>query len=116
MNTNLISVYNIVNSPFCVDAEDGLKIYELLHKAISEKKHVTVSFKGIELVITAFLNTAIGKLYEDFDQMTIDKYLDKIDLMDVFEPTWEKVVTGAPIYYKNRDGIEKDVDNIIEGK
>lgn len=111
-----INVYNIVNGPFCVDTADGEKIYSLLHKAISEQKHVNLSFKGIELVITAFLNIAVGKLYKDFDDATIKKYLIKTDLSEAFESSWDKVVTGAPIYYSNQKEIERNVDDIIEGE
>lgn len=111
-----INVYNIVNSPFCVDAADGEKIYNLLHKAISEKKHVNLSFKGIELVITAFLNIAVGKLYKDFDDNTIKTYLTKTDLSETFESSWEKVIAGAPIYYSNQKEIERNIDDIIEGE
>lgn len=110
-----INVQNIINSPFCVDTADGEKIYQLLYKAISEKRHVALSFKGIELVITAFLNIAVGKLYKDFDDKTIKEYLSKTDLLEAFESSWDKVIAGAPTYYSNQKEIEKNIDEIIEG-
>lgn len=116
MENIVLNVYSIINSPYCVDAADGEKIYELLFKSISEKKHVTLSFKGIELVITAFLNTAVGQLYRDFSDETIKMYLSKTDYKEEFESCWEKVISGAPVYYANREELESKMDEILEGQ
>lgn len=110
----LIHVRTVINSPFCIDAADGQKIYELLHKALSGKKHVTLSFKGIDLLITAFLNTAVGQLFKDFTEEQVHSYLSKTDLNAGFEPVWDKVVKGAPVYYAHQDKIENDIKEIME--
>jgi uncharacterized membrane protein len=97
----IINVRTVINSPFCIDSADGQKIYELLHKALSEQKHVTLSFKGIILIITAFLNTAVGQLFKDFTD-------------EQFEPVWEKVMKGAPVFYAHQEEIENDIKEILE--
>ncbi len=110
----IINVRTVINSPFCIDAADGQKIYELLHKALSEKKHVTLSFRGIELLITAFLNTAVGQLFKDFTEERISSYLSKTELNPQFEPVWEKVLEGAPVFYAHPEVIENDIKEILE--
>ncbi|MDD2248024.1 MAG: STAS-like domain-containing protein [Proteiniphilum sp.] len=110
----IINVRTVINSPFCIDSADGQKIYELLHKALSEQKHVTLSFKGIILIITAFLNTAVGQLFKDFTEEQIDNYLSKTELKEQFEPVWEKVMKGAPIFYAHQEEIENDIKEILE--
>lgn len=110
----LIQVRTVINSPFCIDAADGQKIYELLHKALTEKKAVTLSFKGIELLITAFLNTAVGQLFKDFTEEEINLYLSKTDLDVQFEPVWDKVITGAPIFYAHQEKMENDIKDVLE--
>lgn len=110
----LINVRTVINSPFCIDSADGQKIYELLHKALSEKKHVTLSFRGIELLITAFLNTAVGQLFKDFNEEQIHSYLSKTDFNPQFEPVWDKVLKGAPVFYAHKEKIEKDIKEILE--
>lgn len=110
----IINVRSVINSPFCIDAADGQKIYELLHKALSEKNRVTLSFKGIDLLITAFLNTAVGQLFRDFSEEEINTYLNKTDLNPGFEPVWDKVTRGAPIYYAQPDKVKKDIRDILE--
>jgi len=86
----------------------------MVHKALDEKKYVILSFKDIKLLITAFLNTAIGQLYKDFSSDEIETYLSKIDFDPIFIPTWEKVVNGAPIYYSNPKKFESDISEIME--
>lgn len=114
MDRKTINVQGIINSPFCVDVTDGEKIYDLLYRSIQEKQYINLSFKGIELVITAFLNVAIGKLYKDFDDKTIKEYLIKSDLDQSFESCWNKVILGAPKYYANKEALDKSIEKIIE--
>ena len=110
----IINVRSVINSPFCIDAADGQKIYELLYKALAEKNEVTLSFKGITLLITAFLNTAVGQLFRDFTEEEINMYLKKIDLNPSYEIVWDKVTRGAPIYYAQPDKVKKDIRDILE--
>ena len=55
-----INVYNTVGNSLCVDTEDGQKVYELIKKAIELDRKITLSFENIDLITSAFLNTAIG--------------------------------------------------------
>ncbi len=38
MQEIIISVFNMVGSAFCVEADDGQKVYDLIEKAIQEEK------------------------------------------------------------------------------
>lgn len=113
MEPIIINIFNIINSPYCISDEDGQKIYILLHRAISEKRKVILSFKGIELVITAFLNAAIGQLFKDFSESEVGEFLDKCDFNEVFQPAWDKVMQGAPIYYANPEKTEQQLYSYI---
>lgn len=113
MDRKTINIKQIINSSFCVDVTDGDKIYTLLYKSIKEKQPVNLSFKGIELVITAFLNVAVGKLYKDFDTQTINEFLNKTDLDESFESCWNKVITGAPKYYAGKEKIDSEMKELI---
>ena len=66
-----INIYSVIGNSFCVEAEDGEKVFELLSKALKEKKKVVLSFGNIELLTTAFLNSAVGKLYKNFTEEEI---------------------------------------------
>jgi len=75
METIQIKIYSITGSEFCVEAEDGEKVFMLIYKALKEKKKVELSFQNVELLTTAFLNSAIGKLYKDFTEQEIKALL-----------------------------------------
>ena len=112
-----INIYNVINSPFCIEPEAGQKVYNLIVAALKEDKKVQLSFLNITMVITAFLNEAIGVLYKDFDATKIDRieYINiSDDLKDSFEASLDKVKTGAPIYYKHQAELDDATQRILE--
>lgn len=114
MNEIEVNIKNTIGSPFCVDAEDGEKIFSLLNKALKRGQKINLSFTGIELVITAFLNVAIGKLFKNFSTEEVDEYITVSDLDKKFQSTWNIVYNGAPLYYKNQEKFDADFLEIIE--
>ena len=112
-----INIYNVINSPLCIEPEAGQKVYNLIVAALKEDKKVQLSFLNITMVITAFLNEAIGVLYKDFDATKIDQieYINiSDDLKDSFEASLDKVKTGAPIYYKHQAELDDATQRILE--
>lgn len=72
MENTTINIVNIIGDVFGIEAEDGQKVFEMIVKAFKEKKKVILSFQNIEMLTTAFLNTAVGQLYKDFvDKATV---------------------------------------------
>ncbi|UKI39746.1 MAG: STAS-like domain-containing protein [Alistipes putredinis] len=59
----------------------GKKVYALIVAALNDGKDVQLSFLNITMIITAFLNEAIGVLYKDFSSDIIDS----IEYIDVSE-------------------------------
>jgi hypothetical protein len=55
--------------------EDGGKIYQLLKEKIAAGETVSLSFKDISSVPSAFLNAAVIQLLEDFSFVVIKKQL-----------------------------------------
>jgi hypothetical protein len=68
MDEVLINVFNSVGNPFCVEVDDGQKINDLIVKVLKEGKKVKLSFQNVEMLTTAFLNSAVGQLYRDFSE------------------------------------------------
>ena len=112
-----INIFNVINSPFCVDPEDGRKVYSLIKDALEKGVRVQLSLDKITMVITAFLNEAIGVLYKDFSAETIDqiKFIDISDeLKESFDASLTKVKLGAPIYYKHQSELNNATKHILE--
>ena len=116
MQPSAIQVFNIIGSPYAVDAQDGETIFESIKKYFDNNRTVKLSFLNIELSTTSFLNTAIGKLYESFDDSYIEKHLVIVDIDNVTKEQIEKVKESAKIFYNDPQWLEESIKNIIEGK
>ena len=98
-----IIIKDIVGSTDWVQVADGLKVYEIIVSFLKDKEieSINLSFSGRKFVITAFLNAAIGKLYNG--QFTADE-LDRLSFVDIEKSDKEKierVIQNAKLYYAN---------------
>jgi len=108
-----ISIITVVGSSFCVEAEDGQKVYGLIKKAILESRKITLSFMNVEMLTTAFLNTAIGQLYNDFSEETIKKNLEVEHLSVSGKVSLKRVVETAKLYYKDPEAMQNSIREIM---
>ncbi len=56
-------IKDFTNSTRAISAIDGEKVYQTIYSHFQKNEPVVLDFYGIELTITAFLNSSIGKLY-----------------------------------------------------
>lgn len=113
MSTINISIFNIVGSGLCVDAQDGDSVFKVISRALQQNQSVVISFKNVDMLTTAFLNTAIGQLYRDFSEEHIRNFLDVADITDSDLASLRRVVEGAKIYYSDPSWLEESVKNIM---
>jgi hypothetical protein len=59
----VIEVSDVVSSSFCIGFRDGNSVFEKIRNQISQGKHVVVSFENVRSLSAAFLESAIGQLY-----------------------------------------------------
>lgn len=116
MSLYKIQVFNIIGSPYAVESQDGESVYSSIIKSFDNHDTVSLSFLNIELATTAFLNTAIGKLYEKFDSKTISQRLLIIDADVTTIEQINKVKESAEVFYKDPQWLEDSIKSIIEGK
>lgn len=109
LNQYRINIYNEVNGVAAVSSVDGKCIYEKIKAAICSDKLVTLDFLNIEFVTSAFFNTAIGQLFNDFS----DDKINSICLEHISENDYnlyKQVVDRAKEYYQNPDYRAKLID------
>ena len=109
----MINIVNTVGDSFCVEAEDGQKVFELIKKVLLEKRKVTLSFLNVEMLTTAFLNTAIGQLYREFPEEVIKENLKVENLSQNGIVSLKRVVDTAKLYYKDPDAMQKSIYEIL---
>lgn len=113
----MLNVSDIIGSNSATIRDQGLAVYELAKAEIERGKSVSISFDGIDIVISSFLNASIGKLYGDFPFKDIDTKvtitgLDSND-MELLEVT---VIPNAKEFYSDREHIENIEQSAIESK
>jgi len=114
MENSTINIVNAVGDSFCVDAEDGQKVFELIKKVLSEKRKITLSFLNVEMLTTAFLNTAIGQLYRDFPEELIKENLKVENMNQSGLVSLKRVVDTAKLYYKDPDAMQRSINDILD--
>jgi Icc-related predicted phosphoesterase len=113
MNEIIINIFNITGSSFCVESDDGQKVFNVIEKALKENKKIKLSFQNIEMVTTAFLNTAIGQLYRDFNEKKIKDSLDVKDLPAEDKQLLKRVISTAKLFYKDPNRMKKSIEDIL---
>ena len=68
----------------------------------------------MEMLTSAFLNTAIGKLYGEFDEKKIKNSLSVSDISNEDKLLLKRVVDTAKVYYKNPKQFEESIKQIME--
>ena len=96
-----VRIFDIVGGPLCVSAEDGQKVYEKIYPLVREGHKVVLSFDQIEIIISSFLNSAIGQLYEKFTEEQIREQLTVRDMDQEDLTLLKRVVENAKAYFRN---------------
>jgi hypothetical protein len=107
--------YEIVGSPLCVASADGQKVFERIAAALKERKSVTVSFRNVTSLTSAFLNAAIGQLYGSFSQEEIRAQLKVKDMTSADLALLKRVVETAKEYFKDPKRFKKAEQTALRG-
>lgn len=110
-------IKDIINSELAVSTENGEKVFEIVDSYLQKKEKVELDFAGITIMITAFLNAAIGKLYgkKEYTPAFLNEYLklENVDLED--RSLFKDVIQRAKEYFANKEDFEKNSNNAIYG-
>jgi hypothetical protein len=97
-----IRVADIINSPLCISAEDGQRVFDKIVPLLKAGIYITISFERVTTLISLFLSVAIGQLYGLFAEERIHDQI-KVDGLNYDDlEMLKKVVDNAKIYYANK--------------
>lgn len=113
---NIIRISDFVTLNQAVTPDEGEIIYNKILLGIGEGNSVILDFSDIQLMTTAFLNTAIGNLYKDYSSEQLNALLKLENLQPGDSARVKKVVDNAKKFYANVDAFNKNVDDAIYGK
>lgn len=100
----------------CLQPEDGESTYRLIHPALKASEKVTLDFSGVRVVVSLFLNSAIGKLYADVSPESIRENLSIVGLNPAGKFALRRVIENSKSYYSDarmRDAVDHSI-NILE--
>lgn len=103
-----------IGSPFCVSNSDGVKINDEIIHHIKKNEIVELSFNGVTRLTTAFLNAAIGQLYDELPEEKINSLVKYSDATASHLAKIQTTVVNAKNFFrdrKNKDLIRKETSD-----
>lgn len=102
-----LRIFDIVGSPLFVSVEDGEKVYEKIRPLVKAGKKVVLSFDRVDIVISAFLNAAIGQLYGEFEDSKIKECISYQNMLPEDKTLLEQVIANAISYFNNKENYDQ---------
>ncbi len=111
---NYISAIKIANSQFCVSDETGMVLYQAIVDTLHGGKRVFVSFRNITEISSAFLESAIGRLYQSgFTEDEIEKRVIIRGLSEDDKFILEMVLDRVKDFLKDPYYFELNMNNVL---
>lgn len=102
-----VRIYDLAGGPLCVSTEDGQAVYDKIAPLLRQGRKVVLSFAGVETIISAFLNAAVGQLYGEFPEERIRELLSVEGMEDQDLKVLKRVVDNAKAYFANREKYDQ---------
>ena len=110
----VIIVRDVVNSEFCTASEDGERVHGAIVDALRQGKDVCLSFKKVKDLTSAFLNTAVGRLYDEYSEEEIREHLlPPTDVSPDDLMLLKRVVDRAKEFFKEPDRFTNATNQIL---
>lgn len=106
-------IRDIINSNSANLDEKGELVFQAIKKRIEEDQPVTLDFTGIDTLITAFLNLAIGQLYDLKPVNELTKLV-KIKRSTVSDSHFQKIALVLTNSKEKRQGLADLQDEVME--
>ena len=105
-----IKVTEAVGSDICVSSEDGAKVFEKLKVAMQTDRPVELDFSGVQIVISAFLNAAIGRLVEKSSKEMIRNRIEFTHIAQEDKDLIDRVLENAEGFYADPDQYRRALE------
>ncbi len=107
-----ISIIDLVGEN-CINAEDGQKLYDLIHPQLKANKHVEIDFDGVKICASPFFNFGIGQLLKDLSASSLNELLEISNLHPVGKKTLRIVIANSKEYYFGSQSVRQSIDAAV---
>lgn len=115
MNTVTLFLADLAGNTVCIDPKKAMPVYKRILSELAAGNAVTLSFARVTRVITAFLNVAIGKLYDPTLKISEETVDTKLCFADADEDTLVKIAQVkkyAKLFYSNPQLLREIVEAV----
>lgn len=112
----VVTVVEIAGTPICVAVEDGHKVHDVIAKRLAAGTPVEISFVGVRRLTTAFLNAAIGQLYNEFSEEVVGRLVTAPNVDAITADLLRKVIERAKSFYKETARHEAAAKRVLDGE
>ena len=110
-----LKIFDIVGGSIWVASEDGQKVYDKLVEALQAGYSVNLSFAERKALIMAFLNSAIGQLYNgQYTDVFLRERLTFSDISDNDRALLEGAIENAKRYFSNPQSYDRAWQEVEE--
>ena len=104
MNKETINVFKLISSPMAISPDDGKKLFKEIVNLIESKKvnEIVIDFSKIEILLTVFLNNAIGQIYGTKHKDFLEKNIKFTNMLPQDQETLEIVKRRAEKFFASK--------------
>lgn len=109
-----VVLVQVVDSPFCVAIDDGQRVHSEIAGVLDDGQIAVVSFLGVKRLTTAFLNAAIGQLYNEYEEASVRERMRVVDANQQDLALLKKVVDNAKAFFADPRRGEATVKRLTD--
>ncbi len=109
-----VRVFDIIGSPYCVSSRDGQHLFDKIQPLIEDGRSIDLSFEGVDIIISAFLNAAVGQLLGHFSAEQIDRQLTWSGLDEDDDRLLHSVIKNAQLYFERRGEADRPHEDDLD--
>lgn len=115
LKTRQLKIKDLIDRETAVSSDDGDNIYKYIIDCIDNDSVAELDFSEITILTTAFLNSAIGQLYNTYSSEQLNKFLILKNVANEDIILFKKVIERAKEYFKNKKEFEDSANDVIYG-
>ena len=110
-----LHILDIVGSPIWVATKDGQKVHDKIAAAFDKGRSVILSFANCRMMIPAFLNAAIGQLYDGrYEDEFIKEHLVYTDVSSENQEEIDFAIANTKRYLANPSGYDRAWKEVMD--
>ncbi len=110
----LVNIKQILGSDSALTPSSGGIIYNIIETNLSNNNRISLDFLGIEVLTSAFLNAAVGRLYYKYQSSELNSLLSIINISGDDLQLLKKVIERAKDYFRDQKSFNDRLGEALD--